>query len=72
MDQKLLEIKDLVVKFKTDDGVVTVQGGHSALGEGLGIVGESGCGKSVTSFSVMQLLPTPPAIIANGEILFDG
>ena len=75
MEQKLLEIKDLVVKFKTDDGIVTAVDGVNLYvnkGETLGIVGESGCGKSVTSFSVMQLLPTPPAIIANGEILFEG
>jgi oligopeptide/dipeptide ABC transporter ATP-binding protein len=75
VSKNLLEIKDLVVTFKTDDGVITAVDGVSlsvGSGETLGIVGESGCGKSVTSFSIMQLLPTPPAKITHGEILFNG
>lgn len=72
---KLLEIKNLLVKFKTDDGIVTAVNGVNLsvdYGEIFGIVGESGCGKSVTAFSIMQLLPIPPAKIAEGEILFKG
>ena len=75
MGEKLLEIKDLVITFKTDGGTVTAVD-HVNLsldaGETLGIVGESGCGKSVTSFSIMQLLPVPPAKIRSGEIIFEG
>ena len=75
MTEKLLEIKDLIVTFKTDDGIITAVDGINLdveSGETLGIVGESGCGKSVTSFSIMQLIPTPPGNIKQGEILFKG
>jgi peptide/nickel transport system ATP-binding protein len=75
MAGKLLEIRGLKTHFATDDGVVhAVDGVDLAIDEGetLGVVGESGCGKSVTAFSVMRLLPIPPARIVAGEILFRG
>jgi peptide/nickel transport system ATP-binding protein len=75
MAERLLEIRDLRTYFRTDEGMVhAVDGVSMAIGEGetLGIVGESGCGKSVTAFSVMRLLPIPPAQIVGGEILFRG
>jgi len=75
VSDKLLEIKDLVVTFKGDYGVSTAVDGVNlsvGYGETLGIVGESGCGKSVTAFSVMQLLPIPPGKIARGKIFFKG
>jgi oligopeptide/dipeptide ABC transporter ATP-binding protein len=70
----LLEIKDLKTHFDTRDGVVKAVDGVSLTlkrGEVLGIVGESGCGKSVTSLSVMGLIPHPGEVVA-GEILFNG
>ncbi|MDD3546463.1 MAG: ABC transporter ATP-binding protein [Kiritimatiellae bacterium] len=71
----LLEIKDLCVEFETD-GIVTraVDGVSLSLDRGqvLGLVGESGCGKSATAMSVPRLLPMPPARIMGGSIVFDG
>ena len=75
MPAPLLEIRGLKTHFATDDGMVHAVDGVDLTiheGETLGIVGESGCGKSVTAFSVMRLLPTPPARIVGGEILFRG
>lgn len=74
-EKKLIEIKDLTVKFFTDDGVVTAVDRVSfdiKRGETLGMVGESGCGKSVTSLAIMRLLPSPPARITSGNIIFEG
>lgn len=75
MTQTLLSIKDLVTGFDTDEGHVTAVDGISIdvqAGETLGIVGESGCGKSVTALSIMRLLPQPMGQIAAGEIHFEG
>jgi len=61
--------------FDTEDGTVkAVDGVNLSIrrGETLGVVGESGCGKSVTSFSIMRLIPQPPGRIAGGQILFKG
>lgn len=71
----LLEVKNLRTHFFTEDGVVpAVDGVDFELkpGETLGIVGESGCGKSVTSISVLGLVPNPPGKIIDGEIIFEG
>ncbi len=71
----LLEVKDLETRFFTQDGVVQAVNSISyALNEGetLGIVGESGCGKSVGVMSLMRLIPSPPGKITNGEVLFEG
>lgn len=70
----LLEVKNLKTHFYTEDGVVHAVDGvdfHVAQGEVLGIVGESGCGKSVTSLSIMRLISSPGKIV-EGEIIFDG
>jgi len=70
----LLEVKNLKTYFYTEDGVVRAVDGvnfHVYPGEVLGIVGESGCGKSVTSLSVMRLISAPGKIV-EGEIIFDG
>ncbi|RAL26991.1 ABC transporter ATP-binding protein [Thermoflavimicrobium daqui] len=72
---KVLEVKDLQVSFKTYSGEVhAVRGVSFDLDEGetIAIVGESGCGKSVTSQTLMRLLPSPPSVIKGGEVLFDG
>jgi len=71
----LLRIDDLRTYFSTPHGVAKAVDGvslHVDEGEVLGIVGESGCGKSVTSLSVMRLLPMPPAYFAGGRVLFMG
>ncbi|MEF3275228.1 MAG: ABC transporter ATP-binding protein [Chloroflexus sp.] len=71
----LLEVRDLRTYFHTQDGIVKAVDGVSFYvnrGETLGIVGESGCGKSVTSLSIMRLIPNPPGKIVSGQILFDG
>ncbi|MGI5869348.1 MAG: dipeptide ABC transporter ATP-binding protein, partial [Kiritimatiellia bacterium] len=71
----LLDIRDLHVVFDTPEGVVHAVDGvslHLEAGETLGLVGESGCGKSVTAMSVLRLVPTPPGRIASGSIRFDG
>jgi len=70
-----LEIQDLTTCFDTHDGVaVAVDGMSYSVGrqETLGIVGESGCGKSVTALSALRLIPTPPGRIAGGRVLLEG
>ena len=71
----LLEVRDLKTHFFTLDGVVKAVDGVSYdlnEGETLGLVGESGCGKSVSALSVMRLIPDPPGKIVSGEIFLDG
>ena len=71
----LLEVKDLQTHFYTDEGLVKAADGIDISikkGETLGLVGESGCGKSVTALSVMRLIQEPPGKIVQGEILFHG
>ena len=71
----LLEVKNLRTQFFTQDGVVKAVNGISYTineGETLGIVGESGCGKSVGVMSLIRLIPSPPGKIVDGEVLFEG
>ncbi len=73
--QNLLSVSNLRVHFHTEDGILKAVDGVSfeiSAGETLGLVGESGCGKSVTAYSILQLLPVPPAEYAGGEIDFRG
>jgi oligopeptide transport system ATP-binding protein len=75
MPEQLLNVKELRTYFYTSEGTVPAVDGvsfHVDRGETLGLVGESGCGKSVTSLSILQLIPRPPGRIESGEILFDG
>jgi oligopeptide transport system ATP-binding protein len=71
----LLEVKDLRTQFFTQDGVVNAVNGISYTldeGETLGIVGESGCGKSVGVMSLIRLIPMPPGRVVGGEVWFEG
>ncbi len=73
MAERLLEVKNLKTYFFTDDGVVRAVDGvdlHIDKAETLGVVGESGCGKSVTALSLMRLIPQPPGRIVEGEIRY--
>ncbi|MFC2948893.1 ABC transporter ATP-binding protein [Virgibacillus sediminis] len=73
--EKILEVNNLHVTFTTYGGTVKAVRGvnfHLHKGETLAIVGESGCGKSVTSNAIMRLIPDPPGKISQGEILFKG
>jgi oligopeptide/dipeptide ABC transporter ATP-binding protein len=75
VSEPLLAVDDLRVHLFTNRGVVrAVDGVGFALsaGESLGIVGESGCGKTMTALSLMRLIPSPPARIVSGRIMFDG
>jgi peptide/nickel transport system ATP-binding protein len=75
MAERLLDVRDLTTHFFTDEGVVRAVDGidfHINAGETLGIVGESGCGKSVTALSIMRLIPQPPGRIVRGSITYKG
>lgn len=75
MSENLIEVKKLVTQFSGKNGTVTAVDGVSfsiKRGKTLGIVGESGCGKSVTSMSILRLIPPQSGKIASGEILFEG
>ena len=71
----ILRVNNLKTYFQTMAGVIKAVDGvsyHIDKGEVVGLVGESGCGKSVSQLSVLQLIPTPPGKIVAGEILFEG
>jgi len=74
-DTHLLEVKNLRTRFHIAEGTVHAVNGvsfHLNRGETIGVVGESGCGKSVTMMSIMGLIPIPPGEIASGEALYEG
>lgn len=74
-EASILEVRDLHTQFRTLDGIVRAVDGvsfHVARGETLGIVGESGCGKSVTAMSILRLIPPETGRIASGSIKFEG
>ncbi len=71
----LLEVSGLAIDFRTHDGTFRAVDGVSLSiepGRALGVVGESGCGKSVTALAIMGLIPQPPGIVASGSIRFEG
>src|SRR2546425_681378 len=75
MSERLLDIRGLRTHFATDDGMVhAVDGVDLAIdrGETLGVVGESGCGKTVMALSTLKLIPIPPGRIVGGRILWRG
>jgi peptide/nickel transport system ATP-binding protein len=75
MAERLLEIRGLKTYFKTDDGPVQAVDGVDLTidrGETLGVVGESGCGKTVTALTTLKLIAMPPGYIAGGQILWQG
>ena len=75
MSETLLKVRDLETHFKTPEGIVHAVNGVSFYikeGETLGVVGESGCGKSVSMLSCLQLIPSPPGKVVAGEALFRG
>lgn len=75
MTERILEVNRLKVNFRNDGREFTVLNGvsfHIERGETLGLVGESGCGKSITSLSIMGLVPTPQGRIAEGDIVYKG
>jgi oligopeptide transport system ATP-binding protein len=74
MPESLMEIKDLTVRFHVEDGTVKAVNGISYVmepGEILGVVGESGCGKSVHALSIMRLIQIPPGEIKHGQVVFN-
>lgn len=74
MEENLLEINHLIIQFQTKNGILTAVDDVSLSvrkGEVLGLVGESGCGKSVTSMSILRLNPKETTVIPQGEILFE-
>ncbi len=75
MPELLLDVQGLETQFRTPDGVVHAVNGVSfglKEGETLGVVGESGCGKSVTMLSVLRLIPSPPGKVTAGKALYQG
>jgi len=73
--ERLLEVRNLKTYFFSEEGVVRAVDGvdlHVDRGETVGVIGESGCGKSVTALSIMRLVPQPPGRIVEGQILYEG
>jgi ABC-type dipeptide/oligopeptide/nickel transport system ATPase component len=74
-ESELLEVRNLRTHFFTSDGLVRAVDGVDLTvrrGRTLGLVGESGCGKTVTALSIMRLVPSPPGRIVGGQILLEG
>ena len=75
MNNRILEIKDLQTRFHIAEGTIYAVNGvsfHLDEGSTIAVVGESGCGKSVTMMSILRLLPTPPAEISSGQVRYRG
>ncbi len=75
MAQPLLELRNLTVAFETESGEIRpVQDVSLSIypGQTLAVVGESGCGKSVTALSILRLIPMPPGKIIGGQVLLEG
>ncbi|BEP29798.1 ABC transporter ATP-binding protein [Helicovermis profundi] len=75
MNDKVLEINDLVIQYITDDGIVEAVNGiniNLEKGKTLGLVGETGAGKTTTALSILKLIPNPPGKVVSGSIILDG
>ena len=75
MEDNILEIRDLVVEYHTDEAVIHAVNGINLVvkrGETIGLVGETGAGKTTIARSILRILQTPPAKLCNGEIIFNG
>ena len=75
MSDNILEVNDLVVEYRTDDGIIHAVNGIDLIvkrGETLGLVGETGAGKTTIAKSIMRILPSPPAKVCGGRIVFQG
>lgn len=75
MSDLILDIQNLVVNYETDDGIVHAVNGLNLQLEKkktLGLVGETGAGKTTTALSILNLVPNPPGIIRDGSIILDG
>ncbi|MBR4879181.1 MAG: ABC transporter ATP-binding protein [Clostridia bacterium] len=71
----LLDMKDVVIHYETDEGIVEAVNGidiQLAEGKTLGLVGETGCGKTTTALSILRLVPDPPGKVKSGKIILDG
>ena len=74
-EKPLLEVRNLSTQFHTQDGIVKAVDDVSynvKRGETIALVGESGCGKTVSALSILRLIPDPPGKIVSGQIMFDG
>ena len=75
MSDKLLDVRDLVIEYVTDDGTVHAVNRvdlQIGRGETLGLVGETGAGKTTIALSLLGLIPNPPGRVCQGEIIFEG
>ncbi len=75
MENKILEIRDLIIQYQTDDGIVEAVNGIDLFldkGRTIGLVGETGAGKTTTALSILNLIPRPPGKIMSGSILVEG
>ena len=75
MSESFLQIKNLSVEFRTFDGTVKAINNLNLeleKGKTIGLVGETGAGKTTTALAIMGLIPSPPGVITSGEILFEG
>ena len=75
MDKELIRVEDLEIRYETDDGIVYALNGvslHVEEGETLGLVGETGAGKTTLAKGILRLIPSPPGKVVGGKVMYDG